>query len=129
MALYESKSTIKMCVKLANKRASNFDIHHCWARHLLTSNGADGIAAPTPTPTATQTTYLPAPKRQGEREREARTTMEQLELTANQNVAQSSLTTFSSQLSCQGGQHISATASRERGQREGGSRRLCLRFA
>lgn len=60
MALCESKSTIKMCVKLANKRASNFDIHHCWARHLLTSNGADGIAAPT----AAQTTYLPAPGRE-----------------------------------------------------------------
>lgn len=51
--------------------------------------------------------------------------MEQLELTANQNVAQSSLTTFSSQLSCQGGQHISATASRER-EREGVAGSVCV---
>lgn len=63
------------------------------------------------------------------------------QLTANQNVAQSSLTTFSSQLSCQGAQHISVDRRREREQdktekdketwrdREPESRRFCLRFA
>lgn len=109
MALYESKSTIKMCVKLAKKRASNFDIHHCLGPTLvdLVQGGGRGQC--------TQTTCQRGGREAGAG---ANNNGAQLELTANQNVAQSSLTTFSSQLSCQGGQHISASARDEKGEAE-----------